>query len=531
MEFPTDFFLNFARDPQRWPKDKLGEFTRLWAEREFGAPHAAEIADMVSTYLKYNGRRKPELLDPWTFSITDYQEADRVVADFHSLIARAEKLQSELPENARDAFFELVLHPAKSYAQVAELYIATAKNRLYAAQGRASANDYAAQVKALFQADIDLGNYYNHTLANGKWDHMMDQTHIGYTYWQEPPRNVMPEVKEIELPDAPAMGISVEGGPGLPPAPPPAFPGGRGFPAGRGRGAPGAAPPPPPPPAPVTTNLPTTLPDFDVFNQQRRYIDIFNKGKGSFDFTASSSAPWIALSAAKGTVDKEQRLWVSIDWSKAPKGTAEGSVKINDVAVSLKAVNPREVTRANLKGFVEANGAVSMEAEHFTRKFDTPAVKWEKIDDYGKTLSGMSLFPVTAESITPPQKSPCLEYEMYLFSSGKAEVDAILSPSLNFVPGRGLRYAVSFDDQPPQIVDATSPIAGNDNLPRDWESSVKDSVRHVKTALSIAAPGYHTLKFWMVDPAVVVEKLVVDMGGVKPSYLGPPESYNPAIRK
>jgi hypothetical protein len=120
---------------------------------------------------------------------------------------------------------------------------------------------------------------------------------------------------------------------------------------------------------------------------------------------------------------------------------------------------------------------------------------------------------------------------MYLFSSGKAEVDAILSPSLNFVPGRGLRYAVSFDDQPPQIVDATSPIAGNDNLPRDWESSVKDSVRHVKTALSIAAPGYHTLKFWMVDPAVVVEKLVVDMGGVKPSYLGPPESYNPAIRK
>ncbi len=55
--------------------------------------------------------------------------------------------------------------PTKACEQVNELYITAAKNRLYAGQGRASANDYAAQARALFQADADLSAYYNHTLA------------------------------------------------------------------------------------------------------------------------------------------------------------------------------------------------------------------------------------------------------------------------------------------------------------------------------------------------------------------------------
>jgi len=42
----------------------------------------------------------------------------------------------------------------------------------------------------------------------------------------------------------------------------------------------------------------------------------------------------------------------------------------------------------------------------------------------------------------------------------------------------------------------------------------------------LAKSGYHTFKFWMVDPGVVLEKLVVNLDGVKPSYLGPPESYH-----
>ena len=253
---------------------------------------------------------------------------------------------------------------------------------------------------------------------------------------------------------------------------------------------------------------------------------MYNSGNATFDYAVTTTSPWIVVSPQRGTVEKDQRLWVTIDWDKAPSGTSEGMVTIagsdgQAANVRLTASKPSEPTRSSLHGLVEADGYISIEAEHFTKKVDTAQASWQKIDDYGRTLSSMTIFPVTANSATPPTDSPRLEYQMYLFHPGKLEVEAILAPSLNFVPGRGLRFAISFDDQPPQIIDA---LAGNQQ--QDWARSVEDSVRKVKTTRTVSGVGYHTLKIWMVDPGVVLQELVVDLGGVRPNYLGPPESFH-----
>ena len=99
-------------------------------------------------------------------------------------------------------------------------------------------------------------------------------------------------------------------------------------------------------------------------------------------------------------------------------------------------------------------------------------------------------------------------------------------PPFKDLKGRPLRYAVSFDDEAPQVTTIVPADFNAQNGNRDWEESVKDNCRHITSTHTIAATGYHTLKIWMVDPAVVVEKIVVDAGGVRPSYLGPPESFH-----
>lgn len=499
-ELPMEYFLDLAWNTKRWTHENINEYTRLWSEREFGAAYAGEAADILSKYTKYNGRRKPELLDAGTYSLVHFREFETVVEDYKAATARAEALYNRLPQHKKDGFYELVLFPTKASSQVNEMYLAAAKNALYASQGRASTNDMAALTRALFQADGDLMHYFNKVFLDGRWDHFMDQSHIGYTTWRDPPENNMNAIRlaEIQIPVAASLGVAVDGSTA-------SWPGAAGEPL---------------------------LPRFDALNQQRQYIDIFNRGRAPYTFTATADASWIVVSETNGTIEKDKRVWVTVDWARAPQGSSTGTVTIAGaearVVVRIEAFKPAEVTRNNLRGFAEGQGFVSIEPEHYSRKHDVGAYRWIRVEDYGRTLSGMrAISPAHSPSATPGKDSPSLEYRMYLFTPGDLTATLTLSPTLNFVPGRGLRVAVSIDDETPQIVTIVPQNYSAQNGNRDWEASVRDNARFITTTHKVAAPGYHTLRVWMVDPAVVVQKVLVKTSTARnaPTYLGPPESY------
>ena len=497
-ELPMEYFLNLAWNTDKWTNNNINEYTELWAAREFGSTYAKEIAEIVEKYTKYNGRRKPELLAPTTYSVVNYQEAEKVVADYYAIVEKAEAIYAKMPKEKKDAYYQLVLFPTKACAIVNNLYMAAGKNALYAKQNRTSTNDFAAKTIELFTADTSLMDYYNRIFADGRWNHFMDQTHLGYYSWFDPPKNSLNAIKlkELQVTDTAKMGVSIEGSEDA---------------------------------WPESQSM-AVLPKFDIFTQKQHYFEIFNKGKSSFDFTVTSSSPWVKLSESKGSVEKDTRVWVSIDWARVPKGTSAGELKISgtnkDVTIKLEAFNPSEVNKESLQGFVEGEGYVSIEAEHFTNKIDAGDNKWIKVEDYGHTLSAMrATAPANIPSATPGKDAPCLEYKMYLFTTGKLDITSIWAPTLNFMAGRPVRFAVSVDNGAPETVTLVPADYNAMHANMDWEKAVADNARFSVSSVNIDKPGYHTLKIWMIDPNVLLQKILINTGGLKPSYLGPPESF------
>ncbi|GAA4506076.1 hypothetical protein GCM10023172_34860 [Hymenobacter ginsengisoli] len=381
MELPISFFLDYAWNPDALPASGVAAYTQRWASQQFGPKYAADIADILAKYAKYNGRRKPELLDANTYSLATGEWAS-VVRDYDALAARAEAIGAKLPAADQDAYFELVLHPVLACDNLNLLYYMVARNHEAAKTNQPATNDFAAQAQRLFAEDAEISRRYN-DIAGGKWHHMMDQMHIGYKAWHDEPKDVMPEV--------------------------------------------------------------VTLP------------------AGATAIAAPTSP------AAPGKADY-----------------------------------------------------VSLDAEHYTQAVNAGPITWQRLPDLGRTAGAVTTFPVTAApTAAPGGASPHLEYRLNLAQAGPVTVSAYLAPTLDFTNTTGLRYAVSIDDEAPQLINLHTGLTP-DNGNRPWERAVAENIILKTSQHTVAAAGAHVLKFWRVDPGVVLEKLVVSQGTVPTSYLGPP---------
>jgi len=128
--------------------------------------------------------------------------------------------------------------------------------------------------------------------------------------------------------------------------------------------------------------------------------------------------------------------------------------------------------------------------------------------------------------LTPGKNSPYLEYRIYMFNTDTFDMTSVFSPTLNFMAGRAMQYGVAFDNDTPQIITLVPANYNAQNRNTDWEKSVSDNSRLSHSSHTIKAPGYHTLRIYMVDPGIVLQKIIINSGGLKPSYLGPPKSFN-----
>ncbi|MCO1576950.1 glycosyl hydrolase 115 family protein [Crossiella sp. SN42] len=519
MERPTQFFLDYAWNPAALTADRIDDWEREFAAQNFGAAAAPAVAGLLHTYGQLQARRKPESTnrkmtrtatgavstdDTTTpFSIENYAELERVTAEWQSLAARAESVRATLPRADQDAYYQLVFYPIKATANLYALRQAQFLNRRYWTQGRAAANDLADLAAARLAEDKAMSEYYNTTLAGGKWRGWQTETKFGYgdkerygkdASWQSPPApdEIYPKPQRVSVPAAAELGVAI---------------------AGSRDWWPNSA---------ATPVLPAFSPHQ---TQPEQHIELFNRGATAFDYRISTSVPWLTATPAEGTVGKQVRATIRVDWSKAPWGTFRVPITVTGAGrtVTVEAVLDNPAGPAPAPGFVEANGYVSMEAEHHSAAVGGNGVSWLRVPDLGRTGSGMTPDPPTAATQTPGA-GPRLEYRINLRAAGPVTVWSYLSPRNNVLYGNGIRYAVSIDDQPAKIVNTT---AGVDDTTMNalWGLHTADGVNRSATTFTVDKPGAHTVKFWMVDPTVVVQKLVVDTGGLAESYLGPPESH------
>jgi hypothetical protein len=169
------------------------------------------------------------------------------------------------------------------------------------------------------------------------------------------------------------------------------------------------------------------------------------------------------------------------------------------------------------KVFAECDGYVSIEAENFTRQNSTGGVEWQVIPDLGKTVSAITTMPVT---VSPEDKNVYLEYDVDLKSTGEAKLIVLVSPTLNFNMNKGLRYAVSINGGEEQIVNFNGHYRGELGK---WQAN---SIIESSTTHQIDRAGKHTIRFRVLEPGIVLQKIMLDLGGLKPSYLGAPQSKN-----
>ena len=508
-EMQVSLFLDMAWDIGRFTADNVVSYPARWLAGIFGEAYYDRLEAKTREHLRQSIPRKPEYIGwgyHWNrfdhnceqltdtdFSFTNYDEAQRRLEAYRQLGARAEALLHEIGDEARPAFYQLVYYPLRGAELMNRMTLGGQRNRWYARQGRAATNAVRDEVQRCYDSLQVITRGYN-SLLGGKWNHMMSmrQNYDGVSAYFN-----LPHLATHDAAGAPRLALQVAGED---------VTGARAFHA---------------------------LPAFDNYLRRTYPVEIYNRGGGTLAWTAHASEPWVVLSKSAGKTADEERITVGIDWEKAPSGNAvpaqivfRAGEQSEKVLVSL--FNPTAPSRAELRGiYVENNGCVSIPAAGCHRVRENDRIKITAVEDLGIEGPALQLGDPTAPlQIFRSRDVPCAEYDFYAFDAGSVDVYTYVLPTFPLHADRDFRigentntdtkYSVQIDDGA-----LATPSSSHVEYSQVWFESVLRNCAVNKSTLHIDKPGRHTLRIRVGDPGIVLQKIVLDFGGMKRSYLGP----------
>lgn len=491
-------FLDMAWDIDKFNFDNINNHQVDFLVSVFGEKYREDIDDIMNSYYHLGFQHKPEAMGwgyEWNnehaqermtdtdFSFANYNEAEGRMQEYDRISDKSEKIWNTLPESYKPAFYELVFYPVKGAALMNKKMLTAQQNRWYARQGRAATNYLADRTKAYHDSiDYYTGKY--NSLLNGKWNHMMALAPGWTATYQK-----MPSVTTIDVPQKAEMRVFLPG---------------QDSPLGK-----------------TTLNV---LPCINPYTRKESFIELYNIGGQAFTWNAKVSDSWIKLSRQSGTTLLQERIIVSVDWSKVPAGErVTGEIDIisgsNQEKIYLPVFNPAYPTVGELKGwYVEDNGCVSINPGKFHRKVENEDIKMKVIEGLGYENQCIQLGEATKPVQNPrrSKKAAKVEYDFYTFNAGSVTVYTYALPVFPVNSERGTCFGIMIDD-------GLLKYASNNakEYSGEWRENVYRNSTINAVTLNIDKPGKHTLKLICSDPGMIIQKVVIDMGGMKRSYLGP----------
>ena len=477
------------------------DFSTEWMLRNFGdqmsVETADEVADILNTFYHHSNVRKIEQMRLDVFDQMNFNEWDKRMATSQDLYERVAAVAESLTTDvAKDSFYELVQSKINWTYYTNKMFYYADKSNLAYDQGRMASADSFSQLSIAADEERKEEIQKYSTIVNGKWDGFIDPENydVGTNFAGAPVTSQSPATSPAIVLGETEMGAIVQG-------------------------------------ETMPTTETSTL-SFSRYGQDGKFIDIFNKGAGSFNWTASANAEWVTLSATSGTVCDEERVWVTVnDYDNVAGQTA--TITITDGTTTKEVSVTVENVGSNIENiYVEADGYVSMQAEHYSSKNDVGNTTWQLVENAGRGYDGdmmrsydADFGEVNMDNIAGTRAS--LTYDFYLTSAGEFDLEIYRLPTLNATGS--VRFAVAVDNRGDSftVVSSTATDEGTSDAQNEqWAENLYHQIEKHLVDLPHLEAGNHTLTIWMVDNFISLDKLVIYTNGIPASELGPDESYH-----
>jgi len=512
-EVPLAYFMELAYDFEKWGTSSpncINGYTSLWVEKTFPLADTSvreKIANVLHGYIRMNSSRRPEAQNANIYHPCHYLEADKMSALASHIEKLNEEVYSALSENERDAYYSMIYFPAKASVNLLRMNLYAGKNRHYAKQGKKIANKYAALVTECIEKDRTLSEEFA-SFKNGKWKGMELEQHIGFTRWNEDNCRY-PLRYQVEPAYKPRMVISRKDREEI-------------YTKTFGR--------------PMTV----LVDDFLYAGNDEVILEIANDGTGAFAYAIEPQGEynWLQISSVKGKVEiqeevtlrcNRQMLTEEIQSARllVREGEISGAVVVDGRPVVAIEVRARNIGTKNLPPmtFLENNGVIVMEANHFCGKKDSGAYGFTELKNYGRSGAGMKVMPTTIDFGERDEK-PSLTYRFFIEEAGIYTIEIWATPTNSVQSKRPLRFVLS-DSNDTQIITAVpADFKAGSHTDKRWCDGVLDQIRVSKASLTLEK-GVREISIGALEAGLVLERVLIYAEGKAPpeSYLGPPESF------